>query len=74
MFAYFSCHGFCGTRCFVCACLIECLQMSLSANRREVVAGAAAAAVVAPMLRPTEAKALDNQLLAPIITIFDHRG
>jgi hypothetical protein len=48
--------------------------MSLSANRREVVAGAAAAAVVAPMLRPTEAKALDNQLLAPIITIFDHRG
>jgi hypothetical protein len=48
--------------------------MSLSANRRQVVAGAAAAAVVAPMLRPTEAKAQDPALLAPFVTIFDHRG
>ncbi len=47
--------------------------MSLSANRREVIAGAGAAAVVAPMLRPTAAQAQDPQLLAPIITVMDHR-
>nr|U5TBU0.1 RecName: Full=Phycocyanin PC645 alpha-3 subunit [Chroomonas sp. CCMP270]AGY96988.1 phycocyanin645 alpha subunit [Chroomonas sp. CCMP270] len=51
--------------------------MSLSANRREVVAGAGAAAVVAPMLRPAEANAVytrGTSLSAPVITIFDARG
>nr|AHH29973.1 phycoerythrin alpha subunit [Chroomonas mesostigmatica] len=48
--------------------------MSLSANRRELVQGAAAAAVVAPMLRPTGASAKDAQLRAPVVTIFDARG
>ena len=51
-----------------------CIQMSLSANRREVIAGAGAAAVVAPMLRPNEAEAKDLKLKAPVITIFDNRG
>nr|U5T880.1 RecName: Full=Phycocyanin PC645 alpha-1 subunit; Short=PC645A1 [Chroomonas sp. CCMP270]AGY96990.1 phycocyanin645 alpha subunit [Chroomonas sp. CCMP270] len=48
--------------------------MSLSANRRELVQGAAAAAVVAPLLRPTGASARDAQLRAPIVEIFDARG
>jgi hypothetical protein len=49
-------------------------QMSVSANRREAVAGAAAAAVVAPMLRPESAEARDKFLRAPVITMFDGRG
>ncbi len=36
--------------------------MSLSANRREVIAGAGAAAVVAPMLRPATASAKNGDL------------
>jgi hypothetical protein len=49
--------------------------MSLSANRRGVVQGAAAAAVVAPLLRPNAAGAEgDFASRAPGITIMDHRG
>jgi hypothetical protein len=48
--------------------------MSVSANRREAVAGAAAAAVVAPMLRPSSVEARDKFLRAPVITMFDGRG
>nr|AHH29974.1 phycoerythrin alpha subunit [Chroomonas mesostigmatica] len=48
--------------------------MSLSANRRDVIAGAGAAAVVAPLLRPEAAVAKDKYLRAPVITIFDARG
>ena len=45
--------------------------MSLSANRREVIAGAAAASVIAPLA--ASAKRTDNNK-APTITIFDARG
>jgi hypothetical protein len=36
--------------------------MSLSANRREVIAGAGAAAVAAPLLRPAAASAKNGDL------------
>nr|AGR45591.1 phycoerythrin alpha subunit S2 [Chroomonas sp. M1312] len=50
-------------------------MMSLSANRREVVAGAGAAAVAAPLLRATGASAaIKKDQKAPVITIFDARG
>nr|AGR45592.1 phycoerythrin alpha subunit S2 [Chroomonas sp. M1627]AGR45594.1 phycoerythrin alpha subunit S1 [Chroomonas sp. M1627] len=49
--------------------------MSLSANRREVIAGAGAAAVAAPLLRPTGASAaIKKDQKAPVVTIFDARG
>ena len=51
--------------------------MSLSANRRQVVQGGAAAAVAAPLLRssPAGAATFDNfPGRAPVISILDHRG
>jgi hypothetical protein len=51
--------------------------MSLSANRRQVVQGGAAAAVAAPLLRssPAGAASFDNfPGRAPVISILDHRG
>ncbi len=51
--------------------------MSLSANRRQVVQGGAAAAVAAPLLRssPAGAASFDNfPGRAPVISVLDHRG
>eukprot|EP00285_Hemiselmis_virescens_P018068 CAMPEP_0173384994 /NCGR_PEP_ID=MMETSP1356-20130122/7568_1 /TAXON_ID=77927 ORGANISM="Hemiselmis virescens, Strain PCC157" /NCGR_SAMPLE_ID=MMETSP1356 /ASSEMBLY_ACC=CAM_ASM_000847 /LENGTH=127 /DNA_ID=CAMNT_0014340601 /DNA_START=108 /DNA_END=491 /DNA_ORIENTATION=+ len=56
--------------------------MSMNIGRRELAQGAAAAAVVAPLLRPDEASAALGRarggprkpLTAPVITILDHRG
>eukprot|EP00285_Hemiselmis_virescens_P011634 CAMPEP_0173390470 /NCGR_PEP_ID=MMETSP1356-20130122/14973_1 /TAXON_ID=77927 ORGANISM="Hemiselmis virescens, Strain PCC157" /NCGR_SAMPLE_ID=MMETSP1356 /ASSEMBLY_ACC=CAM_ASM_000847 /LENGTH=112 /DNA_ID=CAMNT_0014347871 /DNA_START=26 /DNA_END=364 /DNA_ORIENTATION=+ len=42
-------------------------------GRREAIAGAAGAAVVAPLLRPTSAEAKDAFLRTPFIEIFDER-
>jgi hypothetical protein len=64
-------------------------MMSMDMGRREIVKAGAAAAAVAPLLRPTEADAMltaqkgkfcaegrsnGSCNSAPIITIFDHRG
>nr|AGR45598.1 phycoerythrin alpha subunit L1 [Chroomonas sp. M1627] len=45
--------------------------MSLSANRRQVIAGAGAAVVAAPLASNA---AIKKDQKAPIITIFDNRG
>eukprot|EP00281_Chroomonas_sp_CCMP1168_P023733 CAMPEP_0206234504 /NCGR_PEP_ID=MMETSP0047_2-20121206/12629_1 /ASSEMBLY_ACC=CAM_ASM_000192 /TAXON_ID=195065 /ORGANISM="Chroomonas mesostigmatica_cf, Strain CCMP1168" /LENGTH=120 /DNA_ID=CAMNT_0053658601 /DNA_START=20 /DNA_END=382 /DNA_ORIENTATION=+ len=47
--------------------------MMASANRRQVIQTAGAAAIAAPLLRPNGASASDPQLLAPVVTILDHR-
>ena len=50
--------------------------MSAGATRREAMAGAAAAAVAAPLLRPSSAEAAATGMgsnNAPVITIMDHR-
>jgi hypothetical protein len=44
--------------------------MSLSANRRQVIAGAGAAAIIAPLA----ANAKNGDLKAPFVEIFDARG
>uniref|UniRef100_A0A7S0Z6P5 Phycoerythrin alpha chain domain-containing protein n=1 Tax=Hemiselmis tepida TaxID=464990 RepID=A0A7S0Z6P5_9CRYP len=58
-------------------------SMVAGPGRREVVQGAGAAAVVAPLLRPAEADAAffgkasggpRKPLTAPVISILDHRG
>nr|AGR45596.1 phycoerythrin alpha subunit L2 [Chroomonas sp. M1312] len=48
-------------------------MMSLSANRREVVAGAAAASVIAPLAANAKIEKGDA-IKAPFITLFDNRG
>jgi hypothetical protein len=45
-------------------------QMSLSANRRQVIAGVGAAAIIAPLA----ANAKNGDLRAPYVEIFDARG
>ena len=57
-------------------------MMSMDMGRREIVKAGAAAAAVAPLLRPAEADATMNdgvgarnkRAMAPVITTFDHRG
>ena len=56
-------------------------MMSMDLGRREVVKAGAAAAVAAPLLRPSQADAAWSgpnfgckHQTAPLITIFDHRG
>ena len=44
--------------------------MSVSANRRQVIAGAAAASVIVPLA----ANAKNGDLRAPYVEIFDARG
>eukprot|EP00284_Hemiselmis_tepida_P008128 CAMPEP_0174923176 /NCGR_PEP_ID=MMETSP1355-20121228/6396_1 /TAXON_ID=464990 /ORGANISM="Hemiselmis tepida, Strain CCMP443" /LENGTH=131 /DNA_ID=CAMNT_0016168833 /DNA_START=37 /DNA_END=432 /DNA_ORIENTATION=+ len=53
-------------------------MMSGAATRRDALAGAAGAAVVAPLLRPSAANAelegvAAGKNFAPVITVFDHR-
>ncbi|KAJ1483321.1 hypothetical protein T484DRAFT_1656001 [Baffinella frigidus] len=55
--------------------------MQVSAGRRAAIQGAGAAAIAAPLLRPTEAEAATKYAgkmyanpLAPVITFFDARG
>uniref|UniRef100_A0A6U4SRB4 Phycoerythrin alpha chain domain-containing protein n=1 Tax=Hemiselmis andersenii TaxID=464988 RepID=A0A6U4SRB4_HEMAN len=49
-------------------------MMSGAATRRDAMAGAAGAAVVAPLLRPASAEAAQGvRNIAPVITVFDHR-
>lgn len=45
-------------------------QMSLSASRRQVVQGVAAAAVVAPLLRPQGASAKNGDLSVSLSASF----
>ena len=45
-----------------------------TASRRDVLVGAGAAAVAAPLLRPAAAEAKVDNLAAPYIYIFDGRG
>lgn len=54
----------------------QSLQMMAnpSASRRDVLAAAASAAVIAPLLRPAQADAAVANLAAPFIEIFDARG
>nr|AGR45595.1 phycoerythrin alpha subunit L3 [Chroomonas sp. M1627] len=47
--------------------------MSVSANRREVIAGAGAAAVIAPVAANAKIEKGYN-IKAPFITLFDNRG
>jgi hypothetical protein len=61
-------------------------MMSVSTGRRAAIQGAAGAAIVAPLLRPTEAEAavagqkskypgnMVGNPSAPVITVMDHRG
>lgn len=44
------------------------------ASRRDVLVGAGAAVVAAPILRPSKAEAKVDNLAAPFIYIFDGRG
>ena len=51
------------------------LKMSAGPSRREVVQAGGAAAAVAPFLGAKAAGAeMDKKAIAPVITIFDHRG
>jgi hypothetical protein len=56
--------------CPVLGLKLFCIQMSLSANRRQVIAGAGAAAIIAPLA----ANAKNGDLKAPFVEIFDARG
>ena len=53
-------------------------MMSMETGRRQVVQAAGAAAAAAPLLRPNVAEASNFRPgfpgVAPVITIFDHRG